>query len=63
MYSWEITKTMELYNYSLPSNVYLEMTKNSPQINHITYRAGDNRFDMWDQEGEYWSFDVYYAAA
>jgi len=63
MYSWEITNTMEHYNYNLPSNVYLEMTDNSPQINHVTYNAWNDRLEMWDKEGSYWSFKVYYEAA
>jgi len=63
MYSWEITQTMERYNYNLPSNIYLEITENSPQIDHVSYNAWRGRLEMWDKEGGYWDFEVYYAAA
>lgn len=63
MYSWEITQIMQRYDYHLPSNVYLDITNHSPQINHVTYNAGDNRLEMWDKEGEYWKFAVYFDAA
>lgn len=63
MYSWEITQTMENYEYDLPSNVYLAITENSPQINRVTYHACCGRFEMSDQEGCCWNFDVHYAAA
>ena len=61
MYSWEITKIMESYEYNLPSNVYLDITENSPQINKVTYHAWGGRFEICDQEGGCWHFDVHYA--
>lgn len=63
MYSWEITKTMSSYDYNLPSNVYLDITDHSPQIDHVMYNAWDNSLEMWDKEGNHWGFTVYYAAA
>jgi len=63
MYSWEITNTLKYYEYNLPSYVYLDMTGNSPQINRVAYNAGNNRIDMWDNEGNHWDFKVYYEAA
>jgi len=63
MYSWEIVKTMEKYNYNLPSNVYLDMTEKSPQIIRVTYNACNNRFEIQDNEGSYWQFEVHYEAA
>jgi len=63
MYSWEIMQTMEQYYYNLPSKVYLDITEHSPQINHVAYNAGNNRFEIWDREGNHWNFGVYYDAA
>ena len=63
MYSWEITKIMQDYNYNLPSNIYLDITGHSPQINHVAYSAWSGRLEMWDKEGGYWNFGVYYEAA
>jgi len=62
MYSWEITQTLEYYNHNLPSNVYLDITDKSPQLNVVTYHAWNNCIEMWDREGEHWQFNVYYAA-
>ena len=63
MYSWEITQLMERHSYNLPSYVYLNVTENSPQIKGVTYNTYSNRFEMWDQEGESWIFEVFYEAA
>ena len=63
MYSWEITSTMEQYNYNVPSTIYLEMTQHSPQINKVTFMPGESRFEMSDTEGNYWNFTVHYEAA
>ena len=63
MYSWEISKVMKENNYCLPSQVYLDLVEQSPQINHVTFNAWNSRFEMWDDKGEYWNFEVYYQAA
>lgn len=63
MYSWEITQTLEHYGYNLPSHVYLDITKNSPQIKRVTYSPWNNHFEIRDNEGCYWEFNVYYEAA
>ena len=63
MYSWEIMQIMEQYNYNLPSRVYLDITENSPQINHVAYSEWNSHFEIWDREGNYWNFGVYYEAA
>ena len=63
MYSWEITNIMEQYNYNLPSYVYLDVTGSSPQINSVTFDAYSNRFEIKDQEGCCWNFEVYNQAA
>ena len=60
MYSWVINNLMERYNHNLPSNVYLDMTKNSPQISQVTYNAYDNSFEVKDDEGSCWLFEVHY---
>jgi len=59
MYSWEITQTMEKYEYRLPSNLYLDMTQNSPQIIGVTFDSYHNRFEIWDHEDLHWTFEVY----
>lgn len=63
MYSWEITEVMERHNYNLPSHVYLDIARNSPQISKITYLSWNERFEVWDNEGSYWNFAVYCESA
>jgi len=63
MYSWEITKVMEQYQYNLPSNIYLEITSNSPQIGKVMYHSCGERFEICDDEGICWNFGVYYEAS
>ena len=63
MYSWEISNLMEHYNHNLPSNVYLDMTNNSPQIRQVTYLAYNNRFEVKDDEGTCWVFEVHLKTA
>ena len=63
MYSWEISKTMETFNYNLPAHIYLDITENSPQINRVEFNAYDSRFEIWAENEEYWNFQVYCSAA
>ena len=63
MYSWEIAKTMEYYNYNLPSKVYLDITENSPQINKVIYNTYSRKFEISDNEGSHWNFEVYHEVA
>lgn len=59
MYSWEITETMRKHDFRIPSNLYDKIRRSSPQINHVKYDGFTQKFEMWDNEGNYWSFDVY----
>ena len=67
MYTWEINDIMKFYNYNLPSSVYLDICKSSPQIMYITAHDG-NPFKIvckeQNDDGSYyypeWSFSVYY---
>ena len=59
MYSWEISNLMEQYQHNLPSCVYLDMTENSPQIEQITYLPNYNLFEVKDDEGSCWVFEVH----
>lgn len=59
MYSWEIQQKMENHNYDLPSFLYGEILKDSPQINHVKFEPYGNYFEMWTTDGAYWKFNVH----
>lgn len=59
MYSFEIQKTMEDYNYDLPSNVVMEIKKSSPQVIREKYNAFDGMFEMWTNDSCYWRYKVH----
>lgn len=60
MYSYEITDIMNRYNFTLPSSVYQDIWRKSPQLNHCIYKPFGDYFEMWDNEGNHWKFSVYY---
>lgn len=58
MYSWELKKFIEERNYYLGGDDLLKaisITEN-PQLNHIVYKPFENKYDMWDNEGNYFGF-------
>lgn len=62
MYSYEISHVIEKYQSNIPSSIYLDICDNSPQINRILYNPWSDCFDIWDNEGNYWNFKVFYEA-
>lgn len=65
MYSWEIDNIVRQYNYRLPSSVYLEICRTSPQLIYIGRQYEGNikivAKDENDDKIEYpeWVVDVY----
>lgn len=65
MYSWEIDKTIREHNYKLPSSVYLDICRTSPQLIFIgrQYEGNIKLVAKEEQDGitEYpeWIVDVY----
>ena len=67
MYTWEIGETLKRYNYNIPSSVYLDICRSSPQIIYITDNGG-TRYKIVckekkdDENYEYpeWEFSVNY---
>ena len=59
MYTYEIDNIIRKYNYTLPSYVYSEICKTSPQINWIKYTPYDDSFEIATSDGGYWKFSVY----
>lgn len=59
MYSWEIHKILDEHNYSLPSSIYIEITKKSPQISYICYDTWADNYMIETYDGWSWMFKVY----
>ena len=65
MYSWEIDKTIREHNYKLPSSVYLDICRTSPQLIYIGRQYEGNIKlvvkEEYDGITEYpeWTVDVY----
>ena len=58
MYSWEIYKFLEERGYYIGGDDLIKVTsvKENPQLNHIKYDLYQNRYEMWDKEGNYFNF-------
>lgn len=61
MYSEEITQLLKNRNYNIDSKTYVNIIHLSPQINHIIYRPFDDYYEMWDKDGYYWKYSVYFS--
>ena len=65
MYSWEIDKTIREHDYKLPSSIYLNICRTSPQLIYIgiQYEGNIKLVAKEEQDGiiEYpeWIVDVY----
>ena len=61
MYSWELQRELEKYNYNIPLSCYREICdiEKNPQIARIKYEPFDSYFEMWTNDGFSWRFKVY----
>lgn len=50
---------MSQHNNFIPSSLYKNIVKTSPQINHTKYNPYGNYFESWDESGTYWKYSVY----
>lgn len=56
MYPWELKDFIEQRNGTLGGDDLLKVTspEENPQLNHILYNSFENKFKMWDKEGNYY---------
>lgn len=56
MYPWELKDFIEQRNGTLGGDDLLKATspEENPQLNHILYDPFENKFKMWDKEGNYY---------
>ncbi len=56
MYPWELKEFIEQRSGTLGGDDLLKATspEENPQLNHILYDPFENKFKMWDKEGNYY---------
>lgn len=60
MYTYEIDSIIKQHNFTLPSYLYLQICRTSPQISHVRYNAWDSTYEISTCGGGYWKFKVYH---
>ena len=60
MFSEEILDILKRHDHRIDSKTYINIIKNSPQINHIIYKPFGDYYEAWDDNGIYFLFSVYY---
>lgn len=62
MYSYEIQELIKLRNGILGGDELSKATSplENQQLNHITYNSYENKYEMWDNQGEYFTFKAMY---
>lgn len=58
MYDYEIQNLLEINNYNIDSETYINICQNSSQIREVKYNPYENCFEIWTNES-YWKFYVY----
>ena len=47
MYSHEVEHLLKIKNYLITYKEFIQITKSSPQINHIKYNPFEDNIEMW----------------
>jgi len=60
MYSWEIQQLLELRQYLLTVQEYLEISniQNNPQLKEVKYDPYQDSFEIWTKDDYYFKFKV-----
>jgi len=59
MYSHEIKQLLELKNYLISSEEYINIIKTSPQICRTRYNSYSDDFESWTKDEYYFKYKVY----
>lgn len=59
MYPEELKRFIEEHNYRLGGEDLIKVIspEENPQLNHIQYNAWENKYQMWDINGNYYEFE------
>lgn len=50
MYSHEVEQLLKIRNYLITYKEFVQITKSSPQINHIKYNPFEDNIEMWSTD-------------
>lgn len=58
MYPWEIEKFLKDRNYYIGGDdlIFITDIRKHPQLNHIKFDPYNNCYEMWDKDGNYYTF-------
>ena len=59
MYSYEIQRLLELRNFLISNQEFLETFFTSPQITRVKYNAYSDEFETWTSDNYYYKYKVY----
>ena len=59
MYSYEIQRLLELRNYLISNQEFLEIFFTSPQITRVKYNAFTDEHETWTSDNYYFKYKVY----
>lgn len=59
MYTWEIKNVLDANHYNVPSSIYLDICKSSPQICFVQYNDWNDNFVIRTYDGYLWNFRVH----
>lgn len=51
MYSHEVEQLLKIKNFLITYKEFIQITKSSPQINHIKYNPFEDNIEMWTTDG------------
>ena len=60
LYSWEIEKLLQMRNYLIEVQEYIEISdiKKNPQINRVKYDPYNDDFEIWTNDNYDFKFKV-----
>lgn len=58
MYSHEVEQLLKIRNYLITYKEFIQITKSSPQINHIKYNPFEDNIEMWTTDNYYFKLKV-----
>jgi hypothetical protein len=59
MYSYEIENILRDNKHNIDSKTYVHICTTSPQISHVKYDPGQNRFSMYTDDNYHFNFVVH----
>ena len=58
MYSHEVEQLLKIRNYLITYKEFIQITKSSPQINHIKYNPFEYNIEMYTTDNYYFKIKI-----